>query len=564
MNYNLKHVPFSRFGSYMSISYLSNQKGLSEGIYIRNIRNGDDTNGEIFKIDLIQNEKPVPFNANMSPTELVLKSDGGYIKIIFPEDDYIRFYGENVGLRLTLVAEEYDNAFSHKNSSWQVNVFSEKIRFLLSPIKGLLKVDSKWLINSSTYVIADFVPDKMTKVTEGIIEEYKTVYASKNYHATFQNAKKIVESHYENWKNKTLTTSERYEDGKNIASYITWSSVVKQEGYLTRPAMYMSKNWMTNIWSWDHCFNAMALVQNNPDLAWDQFMIFFDLQDTSGVLPDYANNEYAYWNCSKPPIHGWTLSWMLQRNSNISQDRIKEVYDPLVKWTTYFLRYCDLSENGIPEYYHGNDSGWDNSTVFQFGVPVESPDLCAFLVLQMETLANLAEKLGISKDEKYWRKASHLLLEHLINHFWNGSRFIARYNGEPVDSGDSLLLFIPIVLGDRLPKHIREKLIKDLKEENRFLTEHGLATESIKSIYYEEDGYWRGPIWAPAMMLLIDGIAHAGDQEFASQLSQKYCDMAQKNGMAENFNAKTGAGLRDRAFTWTSSVFLILANEYVK
>lgn len=39
--------------------------------------------------------------------------------------------------------------------------------------------------------------------------------------------------------------------------------------------------------------------------------------------------------------------------------------------------------------------------------------------------------------------------------------------------------------------------------------------------------------------------------------------MANENGMAENFHAQTGQGSRDLAFTWTSSVFLILANEYL-
>jgi hypothetical protein len=38
--------------------------------------------------------------------------------------------------------------------------------------------------------------------------------------------------------------------------------------------------------------------------------------------------------------------------------------------------------------------------------------------------------------------------------------------------------------------------------------------------------------------------------------------MVNLSGMAENFDALTGAGLRDRAFTWTSSVFLILGHEY--
>ena len=43
--------------------------------------------------------------------------------------------------------------------------------------------------------------------------------------------------------------------------------------------MYMSKNWMTNVWSWDHCFNAMALCRDHPSLAWDQWMIMADFQD---------------------------------------------------------------------------------------------------------------------------------------------------------------------------------------------------------------------------------------------------------------------------------------------
>ena len=38
--------------------------------------------------------------------------------------------------------------------------------------------------------------------------------------------------------------------------------------------------------------------------------------------------------------------------------------------------------------------------------------------------------------------------------------------------------------------------------------------------------------------------------------------MAEKSGFAENFDALTGEGLRDRAYTWTSSVWLILALAY--
>jgi hypothetical protein len=37
--------------------------------------------------------------------------------------------------------------------------------------------------------------------------------------------------------------------------------------------------------------------------------------------------------------------------------------------------------------------------------------------------------------------------------------------------------------------------------------------------------------------------------------------MAQQSGMHENFDAITGDGLRDPAYTWTSSVFLIFAHQ---
>jgi hypothetical protein len=65
-------------------------------------------------------------------------------------------------------------------------------------------------------------------------------------------------------------------------------------------------------------------------------------------------------------------------------------------------------------------------------------------------------------------------------------------------------------------------------------------------------------------MIIVDGLAAAGEVAFARELARRFCDMAARSGMAENFDAVTGEGLRDRAYTWTSSVFLILAHEYLR
>jgi hypothetical protein len=38
--------------------------------------------------------------------------------------------------------------------------------------------------------------------------------------------------------------------------------------------------------------------------------------------------------------------------------------------------------------------------------------------------------------------------------------------------------------------------------------------------------------------------------------------LCEKSGFAENFDAETGTGLRDRAYTWTASSYLIFAASY--
>lgn len=60
--------------------------------------------------------------------------------------------------------------------------------------------------------------------------------------------------------------------------------MIKPAGNITRYGMVMSKNWMYNIWSWDHCFNAISLGFHQPALSWDAFMLPFDHQSTTGAL----------------------------------------------------------------------------------------------------------------------------------------------------------------------------------------------------------------------------------------------------------------------------------------
>jgi len=45
-------------------------------------------------------------------------------------------------------------------------------------------------------------------------------------------------------------------------------------------------------------------------------------------------------------------------------------------------------------------------------------------------------------------------------------------------------------------------------------------------------------------------------------LAHKFMELTLVGGMAENFDPFSGKGLVDPAFTWTSSVFLLLAEQF--
>ncbi len=323
----------------------------------------------------------------------------------------------------------------------------------------------------------------------------------------------------------------------------------------------MSKHWMDKVWSWDHCFNALALAPGSPALAWDQFSLPFDHQDQSGALPDSVTHSEVLYNFVKPPIHGWALGHLRRLLPEpLTRTELAEAYVRLTRWTDFWLNARRAPAATLPHYQHGNDSGWDNATTFDPGRVMVTPDLAALLILQLDELAVLAVELGFPDDALRRTGTADALQAALLDELWDGERFLSRpaHGGTPARSA-SLLDLMPIVLGDRLPPKVRDLLAGQIEAH---LTAFGLATEHPGSPHYEPDGYWRGPIWAPATVLIEDGLRRAGHERLADEISTRFRALCETSGFAENFDALTGQGLRDRAYTWTAGSYLLLARDH--
>jgi putative isomerase len=558
ISFNIAKVPFSRYGSYLAISQLPNEPNskILPGVYLQSLHGGHHS---VFRIELLVAGSPVPFQIDATPSVLHLRAQGGSVDICMPGYDRIRLRGQGVSLRL--IAQGQTLAIPYSDNHWEFNVpLTEK--FMSWPIAGGLQVDAPWNGTGNEHVLATFTPAPASHRFEGEIDTYKSVWTPHRVNLDFDASVNVVRSDYREWLDRMPEVPSEFGSGAELAAYVNWASVVAPGGLLLRPAMLMSKNWMDSVWSWDHCFNAMALTYKNPDLAWQQFELPFDHQEMHGALPDSMQDGTMQYSYSKPPIHGWALLWMMQNGGYRDHEHLGQAYEPLARWTDWYFKYRDTNNNGIPEYNHGNDSGWDNSTIMLAGMPVETPDLASLLILQMDALSSVALKLGKEEEARVWHDRSDLLLKQMLDKFWKGDHFVAvRTEDGAVVESDSLIPYIPIVLGKRLPAQVREQLVAGLMKQGRFRTPHGFSTEALASKYYTPDGYWRGPIWAPTSMLLAEGLDGAGEHQIASDIRADFCRMAQKNGMSENFDAVTGTGLRDPAYTWTSSVYLVFAHQ---
>jgi glycogen debranching enzyme len=375
------------------------------------------------------------------------------------------------------------------------------------------------------------------------------------------------EREFDGWMERIPETSQDYTAAAEKAWFLLWNARVPAGGALSRPVMYMSKATMNAVWAWDNCFNALAVARADQQLAWNQLLVFFDHQDETGMVPDMITDLEPVYGFTKPPIHGWTIRKLVgMLGLKESLPYLDQLYKPLSRLTEWWYSQRDTDQDGMPQYHHGNDSGWDNATLFDQGFPTEGADLAAHLVLQCETLSFIAEALGKHKSAERWLERSRLQLHNLVTKGSKNNRFFSPLNGHAdAPETHSLLNYVPIVLGRRLPDKIISTLAADLAPDGPFLTQWGLASEPPRSPKYEPDGYWRGPIWAPPTHLIFDGLVDAGYLDLARTIAERFCDLCTRQpGFWENYDALTGQGLRCPGYSWTAATFLLLAEWLYK
>lgn len=566
---DITRVPFSRYGAYVAVTREIGKDGEPDAreLVIQTARQRWH-NSAAYKISF-GSEEPLDFTCLAEPESLKVENESGYARIYFRDDD-------------TVVIESFGLDVRMSQVRWGYGVQTGEREFRLFPcavsqINSVVVPCGKAILDGP---YEDNGCNRQTDLSVACENGYILMALNINLKEPKEIAlpilpnKEIAEIRGE-WeaflaKMPTVSTADaEAEEFARLTWYNLWSCFVRADGCYVNDTMLMSKKFMTATWSWDHCFNALAMARMTDKTmakhyAMSQFLAPFFLQSKLGVLPDMWNPDLeTRWGTMKPPIHGWCFSKLMDL-FDFDREELETVYTYLVKWTEWWTKTNDTDNDGIPDYPQGCDCGWDNATLFDFSFFVETPDLPAFLILQMRTLARISKALGNTDDEARWTDESETLMKRFMEHSWNGEHFISKKTRthEFDEDPTCLLSLMPLVLGELLPKDVSDKLVKDLERD--YLTDNGLATEMPTSAKYEADGYWRGPIWAPSTYLFVDGLRRGGYGKLARTIAERYCNMSCKKakGNYENFDALTGKGLRAPGYTWSASVYMMFYWEF--
>lgn len=563
MLFDFDKVPFSKHQCFTTLSMMG--EGADRALYLRYVAGGDErpSLGKLCRVRF-EDEAGHELSPKYDLTPAALKvslfngaEQVGSAAFAIGEGETLHIKAENIAVIFALEGSRYDYAYKTTHGADCVVAAGENLRLTPFVHQGQIDVSGQWRRDHADNVELRFAG---AMLDAGIMLHERMAPMAPT--ATLADAQAQSAAAFEAWR----TDDEG--EAALLANYLLWANCVPKQGYLTAPAIYMSKNHMINIWSWDNAFSALGVAENDPQLAFDQFAAIFDHQDKSGLLPDFVHNKGASYSFTKPPVHGWAIRLMLQRNPDIfTEAQLAYLQEKLVLQFNYWMEHTRADEHSLPSYAHGNDSGWDNASFFAEGGPVIGPDLPTFLALTARTIAQLAKREGYISQVAEFKRHEDQLTSLLLSQLWDGNTFQVRLvhdQAKPLPD-QSLIQFMPLLLGDKLPTEITAKLLQRF-DELGMVTAWGAATESPNSTFYEADGYWRGPIWAPTTLLIVEGLLAQNERKRACEIMQKYQHLCETSGMAENFDAQTGAGLRDKAFAWTSAVYLrfaqLLANDF--
>ncbi|MGV8090360.1 MAG: trehalase family glycosidase [Mangrovibacterium sp.] len=347
--------------------------------------------------------------------------------------------------------------------------------------------------------------------------------------------------------------------------------------------MYPSYKRYLGFWAMDSWKHAFALADFAPQLAKDQILGMYDLQDSLGMIADVINfNGSVNWRNTKPPISGWAVWEVFEKTRDFSF--LEVLYPKLYRYHYWWYANRDHDRNGLCEWgstdgtveaakwESGMDDGirFDNRKMLRnndnaYSIDLESVDLNSFLFAEKICLSHMAKILGKVDDEKTFISEAAALKKQIRDKMFDPQTGFF-YD---IDLQSKLPLsikgnegWVPLWAKVATPEQA-QAVVKIMLDPLKFNSKIPFQSVSMDEKQFDPNDGYRGAVWLDQVYYGIAGLRNYGFEKEADLLTRKVFDhmeglLNSSDPVWENYNPVTGQGLRASNFSWTASHLLLL------
>lgn len=366
-----------------------------------------------------------------------------------------------------------------------------------------------------------------------------------------------------------------------------------------RMTVHVGKSGTAATWFWDTGVSlpGLGLLQEREAAAGALRMLLAGIKPDGTPPQTYECQQYLY--SYQIPLLTWGVGHYLALCPDAQL--LADVYKPLSRYVRHWLDRYTVA-HGLVVYPPGSTC-LDDALRWHTGAPLEprpgqpwpqqqwghsrpdlyaSPDINAFLYLELRTLAEMAGALGKPTEAEGWRVEAERLATAI--NAWLIEPATRTYQDRHIETGAfagmiTIAAFIPVYAGIA-PPEVAENLCRNyLLSPDHFLTtmpfpviDRAHPTFRAGGFLHEppsfpgalvQHSYWRGRTWVHADPWLLGALWRSGCRQEADAIADRILDaVGRSEAIYECYDSLTGMGNGHPEFLWSAAAVLTIAHRF--
>jgi len=283
------------------------------------------------------------------------------------------------------------------------------------------------------------------------------------------------------------------------------------------------------VYLWDSAFIAQVWTWWDRRVAQEVLLAVLELRD--GDRLQHVVTEFTRSIYTQPPLVAWSameIARCLPRDAAVAF--IQDVY-PVLKDFQAWLETHRRLDNGLYAWAHPYESGVENAprfsnrdeSVMRNVETMAAPDFSSYVVLQLDSLSEMAGRLGLDVEEGAFAAKAERLRARMNALLWDerdGLYYDLDAAGIHVRVS-TVASLLPLWAGVPGPERAR-RLVARILSPRHYGSLIPLPSVDRAERCFEKD-MWRGPVWVNTAFGVIQGLLRYGYEREAGELAFRLC-----------------------------------------